>query len=749
MPDAYTFITSVLYLAAGVFIFLVGLTVLRVGQSSAPNRAAALMLFFAGIGPLLSGTGMILESSLRPGSVVYKNMLESFEYLWEFYFPSLMLFSLSFPRVNPLLRFPLVVLLVFLPYIVHLAVMMSGDRLLEVVGKIEDFLPTDKPVTIGGREFDVAVANNIFGTVLGLLERAHRYMFALVNIIYSGAAITLLWRSRSRVVNPRLERQMRTLVIGLTVSAVVYTVTKVFFGGVAEETKLALINFALISAGGTIVYAVIRQQLLGIRYVLRRVILYSGVAMVFALIYLVVVRPVSEYFGQYSSVGENAIETGCIIIAIIAFQPLLMRTEEVLSRFLLEGRADIAGRFRRLGDAVTAVTSIGELETVLSDGLRDIVDASATRLELSAGNPEQTPLITALENIGDAIGRAELLRLHERPRKAGKRRLRDLFSGGSGRDLSTIADLFGDSATPPYEVYVPVFRGKRCIGYLGLREKIYSVPYSSVELGHLSLLATQVSSSIENVRLLRENVERKVIEEELKIARKIQTQLLPGEPPPLPGFELSARTVPSRWVGGDYYDYILVDETHLVVVVADVSGKGIPASILTASLQAAVRSNEDVQTDPKRMMHRLNALLFRNTSDEEFATLFYGVVDLETGRLRYANAGHEFPFVVTADGANELAESGIVLGALEEFDYEMVECEIPRGGTLAIFTDGVPDWQKGDGEYYGTGRLRAVLERCHNLGARETCQGVIDDVREFGQAESPDDLTLVVLKRGG
>jgi len=749
MPDSYTFITSVLYLSTGVFIFLVGLTVLRVGQSSAPTRAAALMLFFAGVGPLLSGTGMILEGSLRPGSVVYQNMLESFEYLWEFYFPSLMLFALSFPRVNQVLRFPLVVLIVFLPYIVHLAIMMSGERLLEVAGRLKDVLPGDKPINLGGREIDVAMADNVFTTILGLLERAHRNMFALVNISYSGAAITLLWRNRRRTVNPRLERQMRTIGVGLSVSVVVYTVTKVFLGGASEETKLALINFALISAGGTIAYAVIRQQLLGIRHVVRRAVLYSGVAMVFALIYLVVVRPVSEYFGQYSSVGENAIETGCIIIAIIAFQPVLLRTEEVLSRFLLEGRADVVRGFRRLGDEVASVTSIEELEAVLVDGLREILDTSATRLALSAPHTEQTPLVAALENIGEAIGRDELVRLHASPQSPGGNRLREWLAGGHKRDVETIVDLFGDFSTPPYEVYVPVFRGRKCVGFVGLREKIFSVPYSSAELGHLSSLATQISSAIENVRLLRENVERKLIEEELKIARKIQTQLLPGEPPHLEGYDLAARTVPSRWVGGDYYDFMLVDERHLVLVVADVSGKGIPASILTASLQAAVRSNEDVQTDPMRMMLRLNQLLHRNTSAEEFATVFYGVVDLENGSVRYANAGHEFPFIVTTEGASELSESGIVLGALEHFEYEAVECVIPVGGTLTIFTDGVPDWQEGDGDYYGTGRLRETLERCRTLSARDICQGVIDDVRNFGRAENPDDLTLVVLKRGG
>jgi sigma-B regulation protein RsbU (phosphoserine phosphatase) len=275
------------------------------------------------------------------------------------------------------------------------------------------------------------------------------------------------------------------------------------------------------------------------------------------------------------------------------------------------------------------------------------------------------------------------------------------------------------------------------------------VPYTTEELGHLSLLATQIGSALHNIELLKENLERQLFEEELKIARKIQMQLLPGAPPSLPGFELSAQTVPSRAVGGDYYDFVVVDERWLVVVVADVSGKGIPASILTATLQAAVRSNADAQTDPAQMLLRLNALLFRNTSPEEFATLFYAVIDLETGVLRYANAGHDFPLIAGENDVDELSESGIVLGCLHDFDYEVNERLIPRGGLLAVYTDGVTDCESSEGEAYGTGRLKEILVRSAGQSAREICGAVVRDVQGFGDSRAVDDLTLVVLKRRG
>src|SRR5678816_4139369 len=194
--------------------------------------------------------------------------------------------------------------------------------------------------------------------------------------------------------------------------------------------------------------------------------------------------------------------------------------------------------------------------------------------------------------------------------------------------------------------------------------------------------------------------------------------------------------VPSRQVGGDYYDFIVVDDRYLVVVVADVSGKGIPASLLTATLQATVRTGADAQTDPTRMLARLNGLIYQNTSAAEFATAFYGVVDIERGVMRYANAGHEFPFVVAGGHAAQLEESGIVLGCVAEFDYTEHEVVMPAGSALVIFTDGVTDSESRAGENYGAPRLKQLLETDGHISARDLCRRVIEDVRSFGDGEN-------------
>ncbi len=745
MTGANTVIVSIVYLVCGVVIFLLGLTLLRVGRASAPTRAAALMLFFAGLGPLLSGSGLVLERSLREGAVLYTSMVQNFEYLWEFYFPSLLLFALSFPRENRLLnRFPVIGVVVFLPYIFHLAAMVFGDRMLEQLVRLPSVLPGDRGLVDAVREIDFTRFDAVAAILVRILKRVHRNLFALVNIAYALVALDLLWRSQRGLVNPRLARQLRTVGLGVAVSVACYTFAKVSLvlnsALVPTRVNLALLNLSLVASGGAIAYAVTRQQFLGVRNVVQRAALYGAVTGLFALVYLVLVRPVTLFFGQYSATSQDVFETGFVVLVVLAFQPALERAEALLESVLARGRGDLARRFKLLGDAVAAATTFEALEEVVVKGLRDTLDASEVRLAFSYEPGD--PLPVALSEIGEPVRRRDLLRVGEtRPsrwRRAGKR---------TASSISARPTVAPEHVPPRVDVFVPVVQERRCVAYVALGEKVYGLTYGGEELGHLSLLSTQIGSAMQNIRLLAESVDRKVFEEELKIARKIQMQMLPGEPPVLEGFELFGVTVPSRQVGGDYYDFVVVDGRWLVVVVADVSGKGIPASILTATLQATVRSNADAQTNPVGMMDRLNRLLYRNTSASEFATLFYAVVDLETGRARYANAGHDFPFVLGNGGSHALVESGLVLGCIDEFVYHENHFEIPADGALVVFTDGVTDSESRGGESYGAERLRAVLERHTAESAREICRRVIEDVRAFGDGENQDDLTLVVLKR--
>jgi len=746
MNGTQNFVLPVLYLGCGIVIFLLGLTLLRVGRASAPTRAAALMLFFAGLGPLLGAAGTILQHTLREGSVLFTNMLDNFEYLWEFYFPSLLLFALTFPREHRLLqRFPAIALVIFLPYVLHLMAFMFGDRMLEELTRLPRALLGLAHKTQGG---DVAISgfDAVVGAIVRLLESVHRTLFALVNVVYSVIALDLLWRSQKGLPNRRLIRQLRTVGIGVATSLVCYALAKASLMTGARMLSVpstqAVLSLSLVASGGTIAYAVIRQQFLGVRHLLQRALLYLVLAVILGVIYISAIRPVTLFFAQYSTVGQNLFEAGFVVLVVLAFQPVIERAELLLENALVRGSGSTSRRFKLLGDAVAAAGTHESLDEAVVKGLRDALDASDVRLTLLDGND---PLAAVLAEAGEPVRRVELLRppQPERKRRFSRRR------AARTAEQPARPRLEADQLPARVELFVPVMQEGHCVAYVALGEKVYALAYGGEELGHLSMLSTQIGAALQNIRLLKESIERKVFEEELRIARQIQMKMLPGQPPAVKGFGLHGVAVPSRQVGGDYYDFIVVDDRYLVVVVADVSGKGIPASLLTATLQATVRTGADVQTDPIRMLARLNRLLYQNTSASEFATAFYGVVDVERGVMRYANAGHEFPFVVSGGRAIQLEQSGMVLGCIAEFDYTEHEVEMPAGSALVVFTDGVTDSESRAGDSYGSERLRRVLEAEGGASARELCRRVIEDVRGFGDGENQDDLTLVVLTRDG
>jgi sigma-B regulation protein RsbU (phosphoserine phosphatase) len=755
MGWSYTTTLSIFYLASGIFIFLLGLTILRTGRGSTPTRAAALMLFFAGVGPILSATSILLQNNLREDVVVFRSMVSNFEYLWEFYFPSLLLFALTFPRDNRFFHnFTFLGIIVFSPYLFHLITVMAGDVLPKWVVDFAKGLPLGKEVSVGERVLSLGVAGRIITLAYETLVKVHRQLFYIVNVVYAVVAFFYLYRSMKRLINPRILGQIRTVLTGLALSITSYVFAKAvpltLQRPASQDVALALINLSLIAGGGSIAYAVIKQELLGIKYVTRKSILYGGAAMLFAILYLVIVKPVSDFFGQYSVVSKDAFETGFIILTIIAFQPLLLRIEEVLERILLKDREDVQTRFKELGGEISSATNEEELETLVRRGFGDMLDASSVRLHLETDEERSRQLIGVLEKIGEPVLRRELVKLGEkgkignggpRPSPSGHFWKPSRSRGKEGRQEAL--ELAGGS-----EVFVPIIKEKKCIGFLSLGEKSYGLRYTAEELGMLSVISNQISIALDNISLLRENVEKKVLEEELQIARRVQSQLLPSASPSLAGYDVCASTVPSRQVGGDYYDFAVVDGKTLILVVADVSGKGIPASLLMATLRAAVNSNEDARARPAVMMQRINTLLHGSTSAEEFATLLYGALHLESGVFRFANAGHEFPYIINGEGVTQLRQSGLVLGLMEQYHYEEYSHRIPPGGSLVLYTDGITDASSNLGEYFGVERFHRTLEGNVNLSSRDLCSTILKAVDRFAEGgHYHDDLTLVVLRR--
>jgi sigma-B regulation protein RsbU (phosphoserine phosphatase) len=290
--------------------------------------------------------------------------------------------------------------------------------------------------------------------------------------------------------------------------------------------------------------------------------------------------------------------------------------------------------------------------------------------------------------------------------------------------------------------------GALCVGRRG-RDGVFTAR----DLKLADVLASQAALAIEHAilqRRWREEEQAMIrIAEELRVAREIQAKLLPARAPAVRGYEIACIGVPAQSVGGDYYDVIPLDGDRLALCVADVSGKGMPAALLMANLQATIRSQALADAAPAECVRRSNRLLFHSTDARRFATCFYGLLDLRTGALRYANAGHDRPLLVRRDGARvPLDTGGLILGMIEDESYEEAAITLEPGDLLLLFSDGITESFSPLDRLFGMEGLEATVARARHGSAQEIVDAIMGAVSEHasGRAQT-DDMTLVALRR--
>lgn len=298
------------------------------------------------------------------------------------------------------------------------------------------------------------------------------------------------------------------------------------------------------------------------------------------------------------------------------------------------------------------------------------------------------------------------------------------------------------------EMVVPLLSGGRVIGVFNL-ESDRSGAYNPHDLEVLETFARLAASALERARLLEEQKSRERLSQELAIARRIQRSFLPQSTDRRNRRHLVGKWLPSEEVSGDYYDFLERKDGSVAIALADVSGKGIPAALIMASLRAAFRLEAGDGDDPARLCRSLNAFLFASTRQMEFATGVFGFLDAAHRRFHYCNAGHNPPAVLRKDGSLEWLESGgMVLGAFPEVEYEGGSVDLEPGDQVVLYTDGVTEAHPGNHEEFGTERLVEVLRATRGRHPEEVTDAIVSAVRAFVSGPLPDDLTLVVIQGG-
>lgn len=272
-------------------------------------------------------------------------------------------------------------------------------------------------------------------------------------------------------------------------------------------------------------------------------------------------------------------------------------------------------------------------------------------------------------------------------------------------------------------------------------------------------LTKTIEKTIKEIKVIREGVEHKktleAVQSDLATASRIQQKMLPQDFPPFPNrdeFDVYAEMHTAKEVGGDLYDFFMLDEHRLGFMIGDVSGKGVPASLYMAVSKTMLKSIASQIDDPAECLSTVNKMLIPESDVTTFVTVFFGILDTRTGQVRYSNGGHNLPYIIRQDGSVEEVENtpGLLLGKIEAIDFETNEFSLEPGEKVFLFTDGVTEARALSGDFYDEPRLEECLEKHSDNTLKKLVGNVIVNVLSFlGKAEQSDDITILSLQYNG
>lgn len=314
-------------------------------------------------------------------------------------------------------------------------------------------------------------------------------------------------------------------------------------------------------------------------------------------------------------------------------------------------------------------------------------------------------------------------------------------------DVSKDPRYFAARKRTRSEMVAPIITNDRVIGAFDLESDELNA-YSEDDLAILQLLSSQVAIIIEKDSLYEQIVEKKRIETQLEIARQVQLELLPDRDPKFENFDMSAYVFPTEEVSGDYYDWMQIFEDQIGIVVADAVGKGIPAALLMSFLRASIRAGVQIGYAPHIALSKVNQLLWDSVEEHQFITAILGILDTTNRTFVYSNAGHNPPLLIKPNGEYRYVEYGDQpLGMFIDTRYHQHFIRFEKGQALVIYTDGIIEAAKDDGEEYGLDRFAARVLKGIDLPAREMIDFIRKDVADFTERKFlDDDGTLFIIK---
>ncbi len=416
-------------------------------------------------------------------------------------------------------------------------------------------------------------------------------------------------------------------------------------------------------------------------------------------------------------------------------------------------RLSLADKLRMLLEITRKISRSLDLEEVLAqvmDTLDQLLPYDAAGIYIIRRDPHVSEGGTsALVFHAEAVRGYDIEEMMELRLKLGEGLIGWVAQTGEAAVVSDVrsdARYYNARRETRSEVVAPIISNDSVIGVFDLESDELNA-YTEDDKQLLMLLASQVAIIVEKAMLHEQLVEKKRLEAQLEVARQVQLALLPERDPEVSGFDISAYNFSTEEVSGDYYDFVKPYDDHLGLVIADVSGKGVPASLLMAFLRASLRAAIHIGYAPNVAMAKVNYLLWESIDPHQFVTCFYGMLDATNRTLAFVNAGHNPLLILNPDGPRFVERGGLPLGLFKDTRYYEYYLPIDSGQILVLYTDGATEALSPEGQEYGRSRLVDAVRRSRDLSARKMIDYIYNDIFEWtGGRGSGDDVTFVVIK---
>jgi serine phosphatase RsbU (regulator of sigma subunit) len=522
------------------------------------------------------------------------------------------------------------------------------------------------------------------------------------------------------------------------------------FLGLRIQTNLLALPLMIFPA--SIAYAIAKHNLFDVDVYIKRAVGYAILTAFIVGAYMVVSIPLNILVGRYQVAQSRAFPILFTLAVILVFNPLRNRIQAFVDRVFFRREYDYGKIVEKMGAAMTSLLDLGQiLKRLVGTFMEDMfIDTSSVML-LSPAKAEYQIYLAD----GDYKTEVEKVIFHKEDPimqilQQEKRELTkyDVLEDPKYKRISE--EGARNFETLHASLMVPLVYQDELIGLLNLGDKKSGRYYSREDIDLLHTLANQSAVAIENARLFQESLEKQRMEEELTIARDLQTSMLPATCPEIEGFEIAATSIPAREVGGDFFDFIDMGKDRAGLVIADVTGKSVSGALVMSASRSVFRMLSEEELTVGEIMNRANRRTKKDIKSGMFVALLYAVIDARDQILSLSSAGQTQPIYLSAEtGEAKLVETEgdtFPLGILDDAEYEETRIQLAPGDKVVFYTDGIVEAMNEQEELYGFDRLLETVQEARSMGAESLLKEVVDKVNEFaGGAAQHDDLTVIVL----